>query len=79
MLPKISTIAAGEFKTKCLQIMDHVQETHVPIIITKHGVPVAKLVPIEEKPVSLFGLQKDAVVIQGNIIAPIEDSWDVNE
>ena len=29
--------------------------------------------------VSLFGLQKDSVVIHGSIISPIEESWAVNE
>ena len=74
-----SRIAAGEFKAKCLQLMDQVNETHVPIVITKYGVPIAKLIPIEEEPISLFGLQKDSVVIQGDIISPVEESWDANE
>ena len=74
-----SRIAAGEFKAKCLQLMDQVNETHIPIVITKHGVPIAKLIPIEEGAISLFGLQKDSVVIQGDILSPIEEGWDVNE
>ena len=40
---------AGEFKAKCLKIMDQVKNYHEEIIITKHGKPVAKLVPVEEK------------------------------
>ena len=75
----LSRIAAGEFKAKCLQLMDQVKETHVPLIITKHGVPIAKLVPIDEAPVSLFGLQQDSVVIKSDIISPIGENWDVNE
>ena len=59
--------------------MDQVNETHIPIVITKHGVPIAKLIPIEEESISLFGLQKDSVVIQGDIISPLEESWDANE
>jgi len=42
-------IPAGEFKAKCLKIMDQVKNYHEEIIITKHGKPVAKLVPVEEK------------------------------
>jgi prevent-host-death family protein len=79
MQPKLSQIAAGEFKAKCLQLMDQVHDTHVPIIITKHGVPVAKLVPIEEDSLNLFGLQLNSVVIQGDIISPIEEEWDANK
>lgn len=75
----LSRIAAGEFKAKCLQLMDQVNETHVPIVITKHGVPVAKLVPIEEEPRRLFGLQQGSVVIKGDIISPIDEDWDANK
>jgi len=75
----IPQIAAGEFKAKCLQLMNQVNDTHVAIIITKHGVPIAKLVPIEEESVHLFGLQKNSVVIKGDIISPIEEDWDANK
>lgn len=74
-----SRIAAGEFKAKCLQLMDQVNETHVPIIITKHGKAIAKLVPIEDETLSLFGLQQDSVTIHGDIISPIGEHWDANE
>ena len=39
------TIPAGEFKAKCLKLMDEVSETGVPIVITKRGKPVSRLVP----------------------------------
>ena len=39
---------AGEFKAKCLAIMDRVSKTGEPIVITKHGKPVAKLIPANE-------------------------------
>jgi prevent-host-death family protein len=73
------TIPAGEFKTKCLQLMDEVNETHIPITITKHGVPIAKLVSIDETEVKLFGSQKGIVSIKGDIISPIDEHWEVNE
>lgn len=72
-------IAAGEFKAKCLQLMDQVHDTHAPIIITKHGVPIAKLVPLDEKPIKLFGIQQGSVVITGDIISPIDEDWDANQ
>ena len=36
---------AGEFKARCLKVMDQVHKTREPVVITKHGKPVAKLVP----------------------------------
>ncbi len=72
-------IAAGEFKAKCLRLMDQVNETHVAITITKHGVPIAKLVPVDDMPKSLFGIQQGALTIKGDIISPIDESWDANQ
>ncbi len=39
-------IPAGEFKAKCLKLMDEVQQTGQEVIITKRGKPVARLVPV---------------------------------
>ena len=47
-------VIASEFKAKCLKIMDEVAATGEPVIITKHGVPVAQLVPAVQKPETLF-------------------------
>jgi len=40
-------VAAGEFKQKCLAMLDEVSETHDPLLITKRGCPVARVVPVE--------------------------------
>ncbi len=41
------TIMASRFKAECLAILDQVDEMKVSFIITKHGRPVAKLVPAD--------------------------------
>ena len=41
----MKTIAAGHFKDICLKTLDEVARTRTPVIITKRGRPVAKLVP----------------------------------
>ncbi len=44
-------MTATEFKAKCLKLIDRVGESGEPIVISKHGRPVARLVPeCEEKP-----------------------------
>jgi len=40
-------IAAGEFKAKCLSLIDQVNETGQEIVITKRGKPCAKLIPLK--------------------------------
>ena len=42
-------IPAGLFKQKCLAIIDTVDRTHKPVIISKRGKPVARLLPLESE------------------------------
>ncbi len=70
-------ISAAEFKAKCLKLMDQVRDYHEEVVITKHGKPVAKLVPVSQKaPKSLFGYMRNSVKINGDIIQPIDEKWD---
>ncbi len=48
-------IPATEFKQRCLALLDQVAETKSPLIVTKHGRPVARVVPIDEPATSLMG------------------------
>jgi len=69
-------ITATEFKAKCLKLMDEVAKSREPIIITKRGRPVAKVVPIEpEERGSWFGYMAGTLEITGDIISPIEEEW----
>jgi prevent-host-death family protein len=79
----MKTMAAGNFKTHCLSVIDEVYEQHEEVIITKHGKPMARLVPLEEKkkkkdPHSIFGFARGWGEITGDIISPIDppESWD---
>lgn len=71
-------VQAGVFKAQCLKIMDEVQKTHVPILITKYGKTVAKLIPESEKKVTLFGKMKGSVKIKGDLLKPIEEDWNAD-
>ena len=73
-----STIGAGDFKARCLKLIDEVAETRHPLIITKHGKPVARLMPMPPKK-DLFGLMAGSVLYEGDIISPIDVEWDANK
>lgn len=77
--PGETWISASEFKARCLELMDTVNHRHDPIVITKHGVPVAKLVPFEEKRVGLVGSMRGTVLSYGDLISPIDVKWDADE
>lgn len=64
-------MAAGAFKSKCLKVLDEVQAKREPVIITKRGKPVAKLVPVDNNPNEIFGFLKGKVEIVGDIVSPI--------
>ncbi len=73
------SIPAGEFKAKCLGVIEDVHESGQPIVVTKRGVPVVMIVPYteEESPKKqLFGLLKGSATIQGDIMEPINENWD---
>lgn len=72
-------IAAGEFKAKCLHLLDEVQRTHKEIIITKRGKPVARILPVEQKLTSVFGRMKGTVEILGDIVASTGEQWQADE
>ena len=62
------TLAAGEFKAKCLRVMDDVAAHRRSVVITKHGRPVVRIVPIDAEPSrDLFGCLADELHIVGDI------------
>ena len=69
------TIAAGEFKAKCLKLLDQVAQTRQPLIITKHGKPVAQLTPAPASE-PIVGSMRGSGVILGDIISPIDVEWE---
>jgi prevent-host-death family protein len=70
-----ATIPAGEFKSKCLKLLDEVAQKRKTLVITKRGKPVARLVPEPPAKQKLFGSMKGSVTILGDIISPIDVEW----
>ena len=70
-----ASIGAGDFKAKCLKLLDEVALTREPLVITKHGRPVAKLVPMPPE-AELFGAMAGSVRHEGDIVSPLENEWD---
>lgn len=70
-----ASIGAGDFKAKCLQLLDEVAAHREPLTITKRGKPVARLVPIPPE-AQLFGALAGSVLDESDIIAPIDAEWE---
>jgi prevent-host-death family protein len=69
---------AGEFKARCLNLMEQVSRTKEPIVITKRGRPVAKLVAVDNDRPSLMGRLEGILQITGDIESPVvpPETWD---
>ncbi len=73
-------IPAGKFKAECLKLMDRVNETHEEIIISKRGLPVAKLVAAGTEPSrSVFGFLAGSIVEEKDIISSTGEKWNVEQ
>jgi prevent-host-death family protein len=70
---------AGSFKAHCLAIMDEVHAKKESIVITKHGKPVAKLVPVGEETDEIYGFLAGKGSILGDVVAPAisPEQWGV--
>jgi prevent-host-death family protein len=77
MTMKVSkTVAAGKFKAECLALLDSVAATGQSYIVTKHGRPVAEVVPVRRgKARSLIG----SVTVHGDIVGPLLGAWDMDK
>ena len=73
---KTTTVPAGEFKAKCLNLIDEVAQTRKSLVITKRGKPVAQVIPMPTKPRDIVGSMKGSVTILGDIISPLDVEWD---
>jgi prevent-host-death family protein len=72
-------IPAGEFKARCLSLMDDVQRTGGEYVITKRGVPVARLLPASVVRRPLLGSLANTATTLGDLVAPMDEAWDALE
>jgi prevent-host-death family protein len=70
------SIAAGEFKARCLALLDDVERTGTPVVVTKRGRPVARIVPaVVRKTRSLRG----SIVRMGDVVSSTGERWGAEE
>jgi prevent-host-death family protein len=62
----VKQMPAGKFKARCLSVMDDVNTTGEPVIITKRGTPVAKFAPVTSKKQNLFGFMAGELTAVGS-------------
>ncbi len=71
-------ISASQFKIHCLAMLDEVAKTGLPLIVTKRGKPVAKLVSgAAAEPPSLLGSVR--YKREADLLAPVDESWEADQ
>ncbi len=67
----------GVFKVHCLAVMDEVQAKRESVLITKHGKPVAKLVPADKNIDDIYNFLAGKGAVTGDVVSPAlsEEEW----
>jgi prevent-host-death family protein len=72
-------LAVSDFKARCLEILETLRTTGHELTLTRHGTPIARVVPIAARPRPLRGLLKGELEILGDIIeTDSSEDWEVN-
>ena len=65
--PDMKTIEATQFKKQCLALLDRLDAEG--LVVTKHGKPVARVIPYDQPCVNLIGSLRHKIKIRGNIFS----------
>ena len=71
----MKTVGAAKFKEQCLALLDRLDPEG--LVITKHGRPVAKLIPFERQSASMIGALKGKIEVRGDVFST-GASWDAD-
>jgi len=72
----VKTIPATEFKEHCLALLEQVRQTRQPLVVTRHGKPVAEICPYAPRPPGAVNPLRGSILYQGDLIAPLAERWD---
>ena len=75
----MKTIPAGKFKAVCLDLLDKVKERREEYVITKRGVPFAKLTPIDSHRGTALGFMRGTVIDSDELLNPNDEPWGESE
>ena len=63
----IKIIGAAKFKETCLALFDNLEPEG--LVVTKHGKPVARVIPFPDTPAKMIGSLKKQLVIHGDVMS----------
>ena len=80
MARRVAEIPVTQFKAKCLEIVKRVHERQAPeIVVTKHGRPYVKVVPVDSGEHEFWGCLKGLAEIRGDLTKPAGVKWEARK
>lgn len=80
MKPEAETVSISEFKATCLARLERVRRTGRRLLVTKHGAPIAEVIPaaVGRQVNGWLGSASATGRITGDLIAPVvaPDEWE---
>jgi prevent-host-death family protein len=74
----MKTMPAAKFKAQCLSVLDDVNKKKERIVVTKHGKPVAQIVPCRTAATTTSNPLKGSVIYEGDIISSTGEAWEAD-
>jgi len=70
------TVPAGKFKNSCLKLMEQVHRAGIPLVVTKRGKPLVRIVAVREEAsqISLLG----TIVSEAEDITSTGETWEAS-
>lgn len=73
-------IQLQQFQAQSLQLIEQLKQTGEEITLTENGQAIAKVVAISPPKTSSFiGYMQGSIIVHGDIIEPIDESWEMCE
>jgi len=72
-------VPAGEFKAKCLALLDEVDATGEEIVVTKRGRRVARVIPVTARQPHPSLLGTVTYDCEDDLLAPTGETWEAEE
>lgn len=74
----MKSVPISEFKAKCLGLIEQVDKTRQPLQITRHGRPIAEVIPAgPDRARKFLGDMVGTAEIVGDIVSPIIDTDEI--
>ncbi len=72
----MESIEAAKFKEQCMALLERLDADG--LVVTKHGKPVAKIIPYGQRDADLIGSMRGLIEVKGDIISTGID-WEIGD